>query len=713
MTPRRFALAALLYRTFVACGFIGLAALTFVDLGATRAYSTPWNGLFWLMHGSALAALLLRLARADEPLCLPSKAWMLATGALAATIVGSSVFSPYRGVSLLAAVTPLAALAAFYLVHDAWRRQPERAAIWLKRSAAWFGLVLALVSLAQWWALDLRKLPEWAHVSTLGLHRNAHPLGHSNYTAGLAVLTLPWLGLALWHARNFLTRSAWFGGILLVFAMLFSSGSRGGLIGLAALAAGAVWFARLDWKRLLLLSVSAMTLAAAIAYAHPRTRSLIFPHSAAARALDSSNVQRSAMLTAGARMGADRPLLGWGVGTTPLAYPRYRAGLEGGAENVLQLHCLPLQLWADLGVMGVGVALGLLGLVISSAIRLRQSTLADLALPRPVRVAAAVSLLGYFVFSLTDAQLDVPFFAFAVAACTALLASSGILYAASRQKPVIAVSTLGALGIIALFGRPDPTPELNVRALSLATESAQSTSAIELLNASLARNADQEIAHFNLGWLLLVRDSAKAEQHFLAAAQLVPDKGGVYFGLALARLNAARPPPEVVHALALECLNDPLFLTSPWWREPAIGALRSATRSELHRLADQVATALEARNDNRAREARYIGALADWLDGGGAAGEMLARSHTSARVSYFAARPALPDFAHAPIRSYRRERSGYPVLMRNLDLPPPLDLFDVRETILAADDLGFLFPAKGWLPSPLLPQLLNPSRSAK
>ena len=47
-----------------------------------------------------------------------------------------------------------------------------------------------------------------------------------------------------------------------------------------------------------------------------------------------------------------------------------------------------------------------------------------------------------------------------------------------------------------------------------------------LLRESLALNPDQEIAHFNLGWLLVVRAPAEAERHFLAAARLVPDKGG-------------------------------------------------------------------------------------------------------------------------------------------------------------------------------------------
>jgi hypothetical protein len=56
-----------------------------------------------------------------------------------------------------------------------------------------------------------------------------------------------------------------------------------------------------------------------------------------------------------------------------------------------------------------------------------------------------------------------------------------------------------------------------------------------------------------------------------------------------------------------------------------------------------------------------------------------------------------------PERSFRRERTGYPVLMRNLDLPTPVDLFDVRGTAPIPDWL----PPKGWLPSPLLLSLLD------
>jgi len=208
--------------------------------------------------------------------------------------------------------------------------------------------------------------------------------------------------------------------------------------------------------------------------------------------------------------------------------------------------------------------------------------------------------------------------------------------------------------------------------------------------------------------LLVVADPAVAEKHFHAAAQLVPDKGGVYFGLALARLNQDRPEeiPGVVHALALECLNDPAFLISPWWRQPNLAALRPATMAELHRLANRVAATLKARKDLRHREAEYIPVLADWLVDRSGPGEILRHAYTSARVSYFAARPPVPDWSKAPVRLYHRERPGYPVIMHNLDLPTPVDLFEVQENSLASGELAALFPKKGWLPAPLLVEML-------
>src|SRR5207237_7338409 len=59
--------------------------------------------------------------------------------------------------------------------------------------------------------------------------------------------------------------------------------------------------------------------------------------------------------------------------------------------------------------------------------------------------------------------------------------------------------------------------------------------AVAQLELSLATGVHQEFAHFNLGWLQLdLNQPALAAHHFIAAARLVPDKGGVYFGLGIA-----------------------------------------------------------------------------------------------------------------------------------------------------------------------------------
>jgi tetratricopeptide (TPR) repeat protein len=559
---------------------------------------------------------------------------------------------------LLACSPLLAGLALFFVLFD-WLQDDAANSDKLILALGIFFAVTALASLTLW-ANDLTQRAPGEIFSA----RNPYPLGHSNYTAGLALLALPWFGrLGLRASRP--ASYAWAAAIALALAMLFTSASRGGLLGLAALTLGALAIAPLDRSRKIYLGVGLVFIGLAIALANPRTRAMFSPTPPDAE-LSQSNLQRSAMLTAGWRMGLDRPLLGWGPGATPLVYPNYRAGLEGGVENVLQLHSTPVQLWAELGAPAVISALGFIGLVM---LNLRREPSAGLA------------LLGYGAFALTDWQLDVPIFSLAVAACAALLAAPS--EGSTRPGRIAGFSALAALALVVLLGHRDPAPELNVRALALARDPAKTEQAITLLRESLALNPDQEIAHFNLGWLLVVRSPAEAEKHFRAAAQLVPDKGGVYFGLGLARLNQ---PQSVgaARAFAVECLNDPAFLASPWWREAPVAAQRDATRAEFARLAALAKTLLPPHS--------WIGRQLD-------------------EVAVLA--PTLGVVPAGDERTYFRERTGYPVLMRNLDLPTPVDLYPVRELVPDPKVVQYQsvvappLPPKGWLPSTLLLRLLD------
>jgi len=722
--------AQLVARIACALGLAGLVVLTLIDRGATTMYASPWWGIYWLMHGAAATAWFARTVDSTRPMVLPPWRWLVALGASAGVVLAAALSSPYCGQSVLAAATPLAALMVFLLVYDWVQAELIATEARLEMLARGVGGLLGatmLLSVARWTAATFTRWSQGATWAEITEARNGFPLGHTNYTAGLALLALPWCAVLAWRARG-LVRGVWSAFAALALVALFTSGSRGGLLGLAAMVAVALLRARLGWRRVAMLGILALGLLLLLVVANPRVRSLLHPPDPLAPPSE-SDVQRSAMLVAGWRMGGDRPLLGWGPGVTPWVYPRYRAGLAGGAENVLQLHSLPVQVWADAGGAGLLCFLGLGGLLVAAIYRRRD----EAAGPLPAQ-AATLALAGYAVFALTDFQLDVPVFAAVAAVCGACLAPGDGAVVSSRARGGLGVAvTLGVL-VVAALGRRDPTTALNAEALDLARNPAQAGRAIALLRDSLARNPDQEIAHFNLGWLLVIRDPAAAERHFLAAACLVPDKGGVYFGLGLARLNHG-DATGAAHAWALECLNDPLFLSSPWWQVEVLAARRGETMQRLETLWHQGESRFPP-DRWLGRELRYTAALSHWFSGTAPAATVATAATTDERRRFFSA-PVSPtgasqtsDMGGTPIprgtgvpparlqksamgpspstgsaglvRTYRRERTGYPVLMKNLDVPPPMDLFDVQEDPRMADSLRFLFPRKGWLPSPLL-----------
>ncbi len=691
-------------RLLCALGLAGLVALTLVDKGATRMYSWPWWLVFWFVQLAPAAALLMRTAFDPRPFAWPAVAWRWPLGLLAAVELAAALASPFRAQSLPAAATLLAGLAAGLLLFD-WLQadsaETTARLARLERALGWFFAVVLADSLGSWLVGDIRPKLQAGQIASLHElfnYRNGHPLGHSNYTGALAVFMLPWFGARVVHTRG-RARAGWVAAMALALFMLFSSGSRGGVLGLAGLLLAALALAwrrdRLRTRHAVLLAAAAVALTAVFALVNPRIRDLLANETSAAPP-DDSAVQRSAMATAGLRMGSDRPLLGWGPGVTPLIYPRYRARLDGGVEDALELHSTPVQIWADTGAPGLICVLALAALVAGSLWEKNTPAVPVLA------------LVGYGIFALTDFQLDVPVFMFLSAACIAACAPPAAGFAPPRVRAALALAVITAAVLIGVLSGVDPTPALNIDALALDRAPAQASRARALFEQSLALNPEQEIAHFNLGWLLLVRDPAAAETHFLAAAHLVPDKGGVYFGLGLARLNQGHAD-TAARAFALECLNDPIFVVSPWWRSPALAPLRAPTAA----LVAQHYRELSARLPPGrwpGSEVRYTAALSAWLFGQLPGRSVAAVATTPARRDFFARDPAPGLLINASALIYRRERPGYPVLMRNLDLPVPVDLFDVQENALATGPLAFLFPRKSWLPSPLLLEFLDNPR---
>ena len=770
--------------------------------GATRIYLWPW----------LLLTSLLTLIPIVVMLALPRKAGIaidlnvtLTLGLLSALLVLSAATSSHPTQSLEACLIPIGAISAVFLIPRTMSGDgPEirRREVRLQQLIGAFGVAFGIVSMVGWIGGTL--VPQWSHTSTLNdlvgsdtfdfrplQFRNESPLGHANYTAGLALILLPWMaGLAIRHRGR--PRWMWISATLLVVSVLFTAGSRGALFGVGAMAGTALLIRGLQRGikgPRLMIGLAAVAIATGVfAMATPRVRSLVTDF-ATSRTLNSGDVQRWSMTEAGLRMGWDAPLLGQGPGLTPLTYPDYRSGLDGGVESALQLHSTPIQIWADLGLAGCLICLLLLGLILTHGFRTLTARVSDHALsPEPILASAIVSTIGYLAFSVTDYQLDVPVFA-------GLLAINlGIILAArsgnqtdSPESPIrfhsiriagiillIPVLWATAQSLLARTTFSDAVTRLErhdipgfLRGVSVAESHSQGNAfyptsagagllrlsfaeadlnrkaeleslAIDAFLKSLKKSDTQEIAHFNVGWLLLERDPESAERHFLRASELVPDKGGVYLGVGLARYEQ-NDREKAIDGFALEVVNDPTFITAPFWDIPIFSVMKQRVAERAVYVLTLLAGSPESGTRTRDQALETIGLIRDFthkIPGirmnpkGRVLIENLptnSRERSEAIRTYLVTRhgsrvepdivaaytglldPGRLDTKSLPwhpagnewplVRIQRNERPAYGILMRNLDGPTPVDAYLVQKNGIIRDFYSSAFPPKGVLPT--------------
>jgi hypothetical protein len=533
---------------------------------------------------------------------------------------------------------------------------------------------------------------------------------------------------------------------VLAIALIASTGSRGGVVGLlaalACLAGLALWKAQMSPFARVALLLGLMIIGGAVVWHEPRLRSLLINKHWDSMASE-SNLQRRGMAEAGWLIGRSNPILGIGPGIVPYIYPRFRAQLSGGVENVLQVHNTYLEIWAEMGVFGVTAMMLLAwGLVQTSASFLRKIKFRGIEEDILFPVAGLVGLIAYAAFAFTDHQLDVIAIAMILSVYLAFLQSprsaKALVANPSRVTVWIESAVLIFMGLaLVLFTWPNARArqlfsaaldawydhdqgrfvQLGHEAAAIAPwdtaylneiaglmfESTAKPPAPDAAFAaneiktcfqqSLAQDSRQEYPHFSLGWMALKAGDPSALPHFQAAAQLVPDKGGVYLGQALALLNQDRTS-EVPIYLALEALNDPSFLASAWWELPDFKGLKNATRNKLNNLY------LKLQRDcpQVYKASLYNEQFSNWLLGDPAADPGRATDDLHRR-EYFAANKSAQTLLEANSISYKNQRTGFPVLMRHADFPAPRDMYDVQENSLVYRDLRFLFPPKGWLPT--------------
>jgi hypothetical protein len=306
--------------------------------------------------------------------------WMV--GAIA--VLGlSTALAPYGDTARWHSLAASGGLAALYALNG-WLQAPPTATQQQRRwqhlvqGQGMLAIAFALLSGVLWGVFTYR--PEQQALQTLAALdlarpfsfnllavRNWYPLGHQNYVAGYLVLHLPLLLTLAWTGAGW-RRWVWGAGTIVALVDLYTTGSRGGMLGLwGAVLMGLLWIAlrrQWSWRYWLGLGLGSVGMVAVGLAASDRVRRSL----AALLRGDfrgSEIAYRWITTLTGWRMGLDRPWTGQGPGAVPLIYQGYRPGWAGReAELIHQLHNTPAQLWAELGIGGLllfGAAIVLLG----------------------------------------------------------------------------------------------------------------------------------------------------------------------------------------------------------------------------------------------------------------------------------------------------------------------------------------------------------------
>ncbi|WP_232321320.1 O-antigen ligase family protein [Picosynechococcus sp. PCC 7117] len=512
----------------------------------------------------------------------------------------------------------------------------------------YLSLAFVAFSLALW--LSRTFLPEIERLRDLGVDgavqqfdfsllelRNWAPLGHQNYVAGYLILCLPTLlGLAILH-RDW-RRWLWLTGVVIGAVDLYTTSSRGGWLGLAiasVVAFGFAWgFSQIRKFYLLLAGIISTGVLGIFVLTNNRLYNLVVP---ILQGEFGELNYRWVNAQVGGATGLDHWWTGAGLGNAFLLYQNYRPITAGRlSEIIYQLHSTPVQLWAEMGIWGLGLFFGSIVFLGGILWRLRGRVKAMAREDRILLGSIYTGLVGYWALSWSDYQLDNVAISGIITILVALLAAIARqdqpqISLPSQPNPekflgkprLVALGLVGIYGAVAIWLAPiqaawersstgflalrQETPDYdrfvenltaahdlapwepyysyqlgwNLGELALQTTDLEQRQrylqeAIQWFDQGNQASPYREFGRSNVAWLHIANNEPNlATAEFYQSAQLVPAKRGIFYGLGLSLL-AQDKTDLAVEAIALEILRDPPFITSPIWRDGGLGELYPA-----------------------------------------------------------------------------------------------------------------------------------------
>lgn len=419
---------ALLYGTF---GLLMFGPLAF---GAVE----PWS--IFILEAGAVVLALLWLAKqfVDQELTIERNPLFLPMAAFGVLILAQITFrtSSYLHDTIAQALLYLAyGVLCFVSTQSLLRSSQARK---MAMIVSFYGFAIAALALVQGIAPNGKLY--WIREPRLGGWIYGPYVNHNHY-AGLMEMLIPIpLVISLSHLADEKERLA--GGIAaaVMAGTVFLSGSRGGMLAVLIeflLLAILVTRQKRGVRTAVGVGVSAIVLLSLLTWLGGKELTTRMFSIGRETRIEISGGMRLSIDRDALSMFRRKPVLGWGLGAFPVAYPQFRSFYTNFFVN--EAHNDYLQLLTETGVLGFGVMIWFLVALYRTAIRKISHWTSSVS--GSLTLACLLGITGILVHSCLDFNLQIPANAALFYVLCSLAASQPLLQRSRKRRPVIPSSS--------------------------------------------------------------------------------------------------------------------------------------------------------------------------------------------------------------------------------------------------------------------------------